>query len=263
MPELERKLEQLGAELEYPPTPPLTAAVGRRLQIGPRASARRRWRPLTARAALLATALLLLLAGGVVAAVPAARHAVLDLVGLRGATVERVPELPAGARIRLGAVLGWPTSLEGALPGLSFGPLLPEDLGEPNGVFGPAADAPPGGEISFTYPPRPGLPRSRYTGVGLLINEIDGSFAPGFFYKMAPRGVPIERLRVDGDEAVWVEGLHEFFYKDGATHTFYRGRARLAGNTLLVQVGSVMVRIEGELDLPRAMAMARSLRPAP
>jgi len=193
----------------------------------------------------------------VVAAVPSARHALLDLVGLRGATVERVESLPDDVEARLGVGLGKPTTLEPARRSLAFRPLLPAQLGEPNGVF--VLDDAPGGELSLTYAPRPGLPRSRYTGVGLLLNEINGNFAPGFFGKLVPRGVRLEWLRVAGRLALWIPGLHQFFYKD-STHTFRIGRTRLAGNTLLVQHGLVMVRIEGAFGLAKATAIDRSLR---
>jgi hypothetical protein len=135
--------------------------------------------------------------------------------------------------------------------------VLPASLGDPNGVYVAVHLPPPGGELSLTYAPRPGLPQSRYTGVGLLLNEIDGTFAPGFFGKLAPRGVRIQRLRVDGHEAIWVRGLHEFFYKD---YSYRQARTRLAANTLLVQHGPVMVRIEGKFGLVTAKAIARSLR---
>lgn len=81
---------------------------------------------------------------------------------------------------------------------------------------------------------------------------------PGFFGKLVPRGVRIMRLRIDGHYAIWVEGLHEFFYKDATIHTFRLGRTRLADNTLLVQRGPVMIRIEGEFvtsGLPQAEAL--------
>lgn len=261
MTELERKLRQLGAEVEYPPTPPLAPTVTRRLEEESARGGRRgrtAWRTRPARVALITIAVVLLLAGSVVAAVPAARHALLDLVGLRGATVERVPSLPGNLQARPGMGLGNPATLESARRSLAFRPLLPTGIGAPNGVF--VGHDPPGGELSLTYAPRPGLPRSRYTGVGLLIDEIHGNFAPGFFGKLVPRGVPIVRLRVAGEYAIWIEGLHEFFYKDAVTHTFRRGRTRLAGNTLLVQRGPVMVRIEGKFGLDKAAAISRSLR---
>ncbi|HEY0391637.1 MAG TPA: hypothetical protein VGC63_08010 [Solirubrobacterales bacterium] len=262
MTDFNQRLRQLGAEVEYPPTPPLARAVTQRLDderekpAGSWAGSLT-WPPLTARAALLAAVLLLLVAGTVVAAVPAARHALLDLVGLRGATVQRVDTLPEGVKARLGQGLGEASTLEAVERSVAFHPLLPSDLGEPNGVF--LNRDPPGGELSLTYAPRPGLARSRYTGVGLLVNEVNGTYVPGFFGKLIPRGVRIERLHVAGHHAIWVEGLHEFFYKD-STHTFRIERTRLAGNALLVQSGPVLVRIEGRLALGRAAAIARSLR---
>ena len=243
--------------------------MGERLRAGgtePRRA--RRWRPRTARVAILAAALLLLLAAGVVAAVPAARHAVLDLVGLRGATVERVPALPADVRVHFVDVLGKPTTLEAAEDALAFRPLLPARLGAPNGVFATGPEAPPGGELSLTYAPRPGLPQSKYTEVGLLLNEIDGNFAAGFFGKLMPRGSWVQRLQIGGDPAIWLAGLHGFYrrlhgfyYRD--SQPIYRiARLRLAGNTLLVQRGPMLVRLEGDFTLARAQAIARSLRPA-
>jgi hypothetical protein len=267
--ELERDLKRLGRDVEYPATPSLAAAVGRRLEgsrqpPAPDGRRDRRWRQPTLRAGLLAAALLLLLAASVTAAVPAAREAVLEFLGLRGATVERVPALPAGLHARPGLDLGRSVGLPGTRRRLGFRPLLPSDLGAPAAVFVNAD--PPGGELTLAYAPRPDLPRSRLTGVGLLVSEIRGGFGPGFYGKFAPPETEIERLRIDGHGAIWVQGLHGFqkrlhgfLYKD-ARHTFRTARARLAANTLLLQRGPVMVRVEGRIDLAKAEAIARSLR---
>lgn len=270
MTQLERELMQVGTHLAYPPTPPMAPTVATRLREAD--DARRRgapWRPRTARVAVLAAALLLLLAGAVVAAVPTARHALLDLVGIRGVTVERVPALPDGVEAHFHDVLGEPTTLESATDSLGFRPLLPAQLGEPNGIFVALPQerfAPPGGELSLTYAPRAGLPESKYTGVGLLVNEVNGNLAPGTFGKLMPPGAQAERLRIDGHLAVWLEGLHGFFrrlhgfyYRDSQP-IFRIGRVRLAANTLLIQRGSVLVRIEGEFSLSQATTIARSLR---
>jgi hypothetical protein len=64
---------------------------------------------------------------------------------------------------------------------------------------------------------------------------------------------------MDGDGAIWVEDLHEFFYKD-ASHTYRIGRSRLADNIRLVQHGAVMVRIEGALRPRHRNRDRRSLR---
>jgi hypothetical protein len=252
---LEQALRELAAEVEYPPTPPLAAAVAGRLEAGRRPARRR---SPARRAALPAAALVLLLAGTVIAAVPGARHAVLDLFGLRGATVERVGALPDDVVARPGLGLGRPVTPAQVRHRLAFDPLLPTGLGEPDGVF--VSPIPPGGQLSLTYPPGPETaPRSRYTGVGLLINEVRGLILPAFYGKMVPRGVRIERLEIEGRPAVWVRGLHEFQYVD-RNHTFRIDRTRLAGRALLVQYRWLTVRIEGELSLAEATRIARSLR---
>jgi len=150
-----------------------------------------------------------------------------------------------------------PTTLAAARHGLVFEPLLPSGLEGPNGVFLDPSIL--GGALNLTYPPQPDLPRSRLTGVGLLVDELEGQAAPGFYGKMVPPGARIERFRLDRQFAVWIEGLHAFVYKPHADFTFHIGHSRLAANALLVQHGAVMVRLEGKLDKATALAIARTL----
>jgi hypothetical protein len=263
MTELEKRLVELGGELDLPVTPPLAARVGGELRGG--VARNRRYatesrharRVPRLRLALLVLLAALLLAAGAVAAVPSARHAVLEFLGLRGETIERVPQLPENVRAKPGWKLGRPTTLAAARHGLIFEPLLPAGIAGPNGVFLDSSIL--GGALNLTYPPQPGLPRSRLTGVGLLVDELNGQAAPGFYGKMVPRDARIERFRLGGQFAVWVEGLHAFLYKPSADYTFHFGRSRLAANALIVQHGDVMVRLEGEFDKSTAVAIARSL----
>src|SRR5215218_10294639 len=112
MAELERMLRRLEAELDWPETPDLASTVSARLRAAapaappgkpapptprrPLARALRRPLAIGLRGSLaLAAILTLVLAGAVMAAVPGVRHAVLDLFGLRGATVERRQTLPS------------------------------------------------------------------------------------------------------------------------------------------------------------------------
>jgi hypothetical protein len=268
MAELEKRLVELGADLDLPATPPLAGRVGTELGEAERAGARRRL-PVGARSprarpavprrrlALLVALAVLLLAAGAVAAVPSARHTVLELLGLRGETIERVPKLPENVRAKPGWKLGKPTTLAAARHGLVFEPLLPSGIAGPNGVFLDPTIL--GGALNLTYPPQPRLPRSRLTGVGLLVNELEGQAAPGVYGKMVPPGARIERFRLDGQFAVWIEGLHVFVYKPHADFTFHTDHSRLAADALLVQHGNVMVRLEGKFDKATAIAIARSL----
>lgn len=257
MAELEQRLAELAERLEVPATPPLAARVGDELRAAEPPASPRRGTP-RLRLALLVAAAVLLLAAGAVAAVPATRDAVLELLGLRGETIERVPKLPENARAKPAWRLGRPTTLAAARPRLPFTPLLAAGLEGPNGVF--LNYGTPGRSLNLTYPPQRGLPRSRFTGVGLLVNELNGHAAPGFYGKMVPRDARVERFGIDGHFAVWVEGLHLFFYKPATDNTFHIGHSRLAANALLVQRGNVMVRLEGEFDKATAIAIARTLQ---
>ncbi len=75
------------------------------------------------------------------------------------------------------------------------------------------------------------------------------------FFRFA--GIEVERS--GGGSALWLEGAHPVVYvgRDGIEHM---ESARLAGDTLVVQVGSVTVRLEGDFTRDQAVAVAGSLR---
>jgi hypothetical protein len=253
MPDLERDLARLGAELRFPDSPGLAAAVAERLAAEP---VRARPRFVLPRALAIALASLLLLAGAVMAAVPGARHAVLDFLGLRGATVERRPTLPPPARTM--PELGRRTSLAELRRSVDFPLLVPAELGPPDGSYLRAET--PGGEAGLAYRPRPGLPRARQTGLGLLITEFRGDLHPDYVGKIGTQATAVERLRVGRYPAVWVAGApHEFFYRTPSGE-LREDSLRLAGNVLLVERGRLLVRLEGAISRARAVAIARSLR---
>jgi len=271
VPELERMLTQLGRELDYPKTPDLAGTVAARLRelgsqaapAAPTARARRLPRLLPPaglrRSLALALIALLVLAGTVFAAVPGVRDAVLEFFGLRGATVERremLPEVPRVRPLRLGERV----SLAEASKSLSFTPLVPATLGPPDAVY--VRRGVPGGEVSLAYKPRPGLPEARSTKLGLLLGEFRGDLAPEYIGKVAPQTTKIERLRVDGARAIWIEGApHFFFYRaPGSAYGVTERSLRLAANVLLLEGGRMLVRLEGAFDRERAVVIARSLR---
>ena len=256
MTELERMLARLGEQLDWPATPDLAAGVRHRLR---RPEPRRRLLPAAGLRRALALALigLLVLAGGVLAAVPAARDAVLDLLGLQGATVERVTTLPTPPPERP-LDLGRRTTLSGAAERLGFDPLVPAELGPPDGVY--VRRGLPGGELSLAYRARPGLPRAPSTRLGLLVGEFRGDLSPEYVGKIVGESSSVERLRVDGARALWVEGAPHFFFYRGPHGEFVESSLRLAGNVLLLEHGRLLVRLEGSFDRERAVSLARSLR---
>jgi hypothetical protein len=257
MSDLELRLTQLGRELDWPETPELAPAVRRRLAAP--APARRR-RPVVFRRSLaIALASLLVLAGGVFAAVPGVRDAVLEFFGLQGATVERREELPMLPSLRP-LELGTRTTLDRASESLGFEPLVPRAAGSPDAVF--ESLQAPGGELSLAYRPKRGLPEASTTGLGLLVGEFRGDLLPQYIGKIAGGATRIERLRVDGERAIWIEGApHLFFYRPPDSD-FAESELRLAGNVLLLERGNLMVRLEGAFDRERALELARSLQPA-
>jgi hypothetical protein len=277
MPELERSLARLGEELDWPRTPDLKASVMARLeepaaaaQPAPRApdapatppAPRRRFAGLLPPAGLrrslaLAAVGLLLLAGTVFAAAPGVRDAVLDFLGLQGATVERRDSLPTPPPERP-LDLGSRTTLAQARDRLGFAPLVPDALGKAEGVY--VRTGLPGGELSLAYRARPGLPRARSTRLGLLVTEFRGDLSPDYISKVVGSGTGTDRLRVDGDRAIWIEGAPHFFLYRGPDGTFVETQLRIAQNVLLLERGRLLVRLEGAFDRQRALAIARSLR---
>jgi hypothetical protein len=262
MSELERRLTALGRDLDWPPTPDLASAVAARLPeaapaTAPRPARRRLLPPAGFRRSLaLALVALLVLAGGVFAAVPSVRDSVLEFFGLQGATVERREELPPPpppAPLQLGER----TTLEEAPDSLSFDPLVPSDLGEPDGVY--VNDLAPGGSVALTYRPAERLPEARSTGLGLLVEEFRGDLAPEFILKTAGEATRVERLRIDGERALWLEGAPHFFFYQPPNAEFRDEELRIAQNVLLLEQGKLLVRLEGAFSLDRAVELARSL----
>jgi hypothetical protein len=284
MRDLEQTLIQIGRELEWPETPDLASSVMARLEAlpgepappgaeaaPPAADARppATGRPHRARfagllpprglrrALVLAVVSLLVLSGAVFAAVPSVRDAVLEFIGLQGATVERRETLPPAPPIEP-LDLGTRTTLEAADERLAFDPLVPTDPGEPDAVY--VSDRAPGGELSLTYRPRAGLPRARTTGLGLLITQFRGDLTPEFFGKLAGPGASLEELTVGGEPAAWIEGAEHFFFYRGPNGQVIEHELRLAQNVLLMQRGPLLVRLEGAFDRDRGLEIAASLR---
>jgi hypothetical protein len=257
MPELEQRLAQLREELDWPATPDLVASVMARVEAEHPPTRRRRAFPIARRSLVLAFAVLLLLAGAAFAALPGVRDAVLDFFGLQGATVERRSTLPPAPPPRP-LELGTRTTLADVGDELGFAPLVPADPGKPDAVY--VRQTVPGGELSLTYRPRAGLPRARSTDLGLLVTEFRGDLSPEYAGKIAGQATTVERLRVDGDPAIWVGGAPHFFFYRRPGGQFADRPLRIAQNVLLLQRGRLLIRLEGAMDRDRAIAIAGSLR---
>jgi hypothetical protein len=222
MPELDVALRELGRQVEFPPTPDLASSIRGRLERP------RRWlRPAAIALAVLVVAI------GAALAVPPARTAILDWLGLRGVSIVRVDELPPTSPIgRLD--LGRRVTLEEAPPWT----LVPDD--EPDSVF---VDD---GTVSLLW----GTPAD----VRLLLTEFRGK---AYIEKLIQPNADVEPVSVNGRSGAWLEQPHVVVFKDP------RGRVRdnagrLAGKTLLWQHGELTLRLEGALSKAEALRIARS-----
>ena len=225
MPDLERDLVALGAVLDLPVERDLAPAVLARLH---RHHHTGRWR----RAAGIAV-LVLVVGLAATMAVPDARTAVLHFLGIKGATVIRVEELPPAAPAP--PEFGESVGLAEAERVVGFRPLL-VDGRDPDDVridrFSPSF-------IMLLY----GEPELRLR----LIQMVGGTIE-----KYALTEQRVERVKVDGRPGIWVEGRHV------VSGLF--GLPRLAGNVLLWEQDGLTLRLEGRFTKEQALELARSVR---
>jgi hypothetical protein len=230
MPELETALRQLGAELEFPPAPDVASTIRGRLER-PRA-----WR----RPVLIAFALLLV-ALGAAFAVPSARTAILDWLGLRNVSVVRVDHLPAAksfSRVDLGSEVTLAEAKRSA-PWL----LVPDE--QPDHVY--VSEIVPGGRLTLLW----GTP----TAVRLLLTETTGR---AYIEKVVQGDTQVERVDI-GQGGAWFQGQHVVMFQD-RNGVFREARARLAKSTLAWQMDDVTLRLEGEISKAEAVRIARTVR---
>ncbi|HEY8864845.1 MAG TPA: hypothetical protein VIO37_11860 [Candidatus Dormibacteraeota bacterium] len=259
MPELEQRLSNLGVELDWPATPNLVPAV--RSRITTPVVLRGPW--YQSRWALAAVAVVIALAALV--AYQPSRDAIASWVNVhvffqRVQTVPTPSPLPPGTLgQRLG--LGSQTMLSDAQKQVSWHVMAPSSLGQPDEVYLQLPPtAPAKGEVTLVYATRPGIPVAGETGVSMLVTEAQGAVDRNFFGKMLGPGTTLEEVTVAGHHGYWVAGsLHDFYFID-ANGSFRSETMRLATNTLVLDLGGTVVRIEGNLTKTQALDIAASLR---
>jgi hypothetical protein len=249
MPELERELRELGRALDLPAPPgDLAARVREAIAGGP---APRPGRAPGRRALVVALAVLVLAALGALA-VPQARTAILEWLGLRGASVERVETHPVAPTVPDDLGLGELVTLAEARE------LAPFELVEPGAAgLGPPGEvrfepATAGGQVAFVWLDGTGDPE-------LLLTEFRAPLGFDFVQKLAGPETEVARVDVNGEPGLWLEGApHAFYYLDSAGEP-REETLRLARNTLLWERGTLTFRLEGDLTQAEALRLARSL----
>jgi hypothetical protein len=238
MSELELALNQIGRELDYPEAPDLTGAVRQRLAEGRRP---RSWRrPLVLALAALAVAV------GAVLAVPQARSAVLDWLGIGAVTIRQVEGLPEVELATGDLGVGERVSLAEARERVRFPVRVPTLPGyeDPNVYY---AEPLPTGQVSFVY--------GSLDKPQLLITQVS---ALGALEKLVNTATRIERVSTDDASGVWIEGERHFLFYPGAER---EEPFRLVGNTLVLERNDgVTVRIEADISKEQALRIAESMR---
>ncbi len=240
---LESDLRDLGAVLAYPPTPELEGPVLARLAARRRPAVR-----LAPRIALVA-AVVVALAVVTVAAVPPAREAVADLLGIGRVQVEVVPELPP---VAADLQLGRQVTLAEARAASAVEVPVPAELGAPVAVY-----LAPDGIVTLAWAPRPGLPDVAGSGVGALLSVLPEPgviIAKQITVETEPRSVVVA-----GQPGLFLEGGPHVVFLEPRPGEAVETRGRLAGNTLLWERGEATMRLEADVDLPTAVRIAESL----
>ncbi len=254
MSELELELRALA--VEWPETPDLASGIESRLARSAPAPSRRH--RLLARPAWQLAVALVALVIAIVAAVPPARSAVLDLFGI--SSVEVVREEPQPSRFASGLGLGDAVTLSDARRRAGFDVVVPSAVGEPDAVY--LFDSVEGGRrVDFVYRPRDGLPEASSTGAGLLVTQFEAVAEP-VIQKTIGATATLERLTVGGDPAFFITGEdHGFAYIPTRGGAAFEPQ-RLAGNTLLVdRSDGILLRIEGDIPRDEAVRIALSAEP--
>jgi hypothetical protein len=254
-------VERVAREVDFPETPPLAAAVRRRIDAGPMPVGTIRlprthpslWRPVVAGVSVVVIVLALTLSLSVTA-----RRAVADLLGIVGIhiTFDETPEVspPPESELRLGERIG----LAAASKRAGFDVALPRDPaieGMRPAVYYDAAIG-RSGMVSIVYPDD----ATTASDARLLVTQFVASVDEAFFKKVEVPGGKVSAAPVGSEAGYWISGKPHLIYYVDEDGSFREETVRLAGNVLLWDEGGVTYRVEGAESRGEALRIARSLR---
>ena len=232
---LEAALLQLAAEIDFPPTPDLRRSVVERAP----APTCRWWPSAWPRAAALAVIVTLLV-------VATAAALVLVLPGLR---ITTVPTVPTAEAVASQLALGDP------IPAGTVGAGIPAALGPPDEAYVIGDHE----VLSLVYLADDQLPDLTGSGIGLLVQVIDGALDRERVEKLVAEGATVTPVQVGADAGFWIEGLpHLVRYTDPEGRERSQ-RTRLVGDTLVWERGGALYRIESGLGLDGTVRIAESI----
>lgn len=190
----------------------------------------------------LLVAVLALVVGGGVLAAPGVGSGLLERLGLKGATVTRVRELPP-APLGGPLALGTRVSLADAERAARRALVRPAVLGAPREVY---VD---GDAVTFVHRARSGRP--------ILFSQVPGSTRP-YAQKLVTERV--RRVQVAGGPGLLLRGHHVVVFARPGGGEPAVSEARLSKNALLWERGALLLRIEAEQPPGELLRIARSVR---
>ncbi|GIJ24135.1 hypothetical protein [Micromonospora lutea] len=246
MDDLERELRDLATWLETPEPPQVAAQVRARLATTPRTrrvARRRRWR--YALAAALAALLVAVLPPGR-AALADAVAGLLRFAGITISTSSTAPALTPPTGVPSPPPAQRSAALDEAQRLVRFPIRTPAALGPPERTL--LADPDDAGSYRVAT--------LLYRSGTVRLDTFDGGLDPVFFKQAGGSGAQWTSVGAAG--AIWVGGPHPVSYldRDGRVR---QESARLAAATLIWEDAGVTYRLEGDLTLSEAVAIAVTL----
>ena len=255
--ELERELRELGALIDYPPTPDVARAARNVLEEEEDSRARRfRMAFPTLRWAAVAAAFVLVVAVPTLS--PGLRATVSDWfvaedfqsTGVDAGSPERQSEAGApAAGVSKSATTpaqapqfsGERISVREAQARMDGTLLLPRTpkLGKPEEIYTVGTASKEGVMLVYKY----GLPPLGDTGIHLVLTEVPGDLEPAYLTGRTTAGSKFDRVSVDGNPGYWRSAGN-----------------RLPGQTLLWEQGGVALRLEANVKKEQAIRIAESAR---
>lgn len=242
---VDSRLLNLGAELDYPATPDFSTAVLRDISAS-RAPGRRRL--------LVAVAVVVATVTVVAALIPGVRETVKAWLGIGGVVIERVGPLDSSPTTVSDSVdsplsglsLGDPATLQEAASVIGMAVPASSMLGDPDAVYIDAQRA------TLTF-------GSQAPDETLLVTVFRGDLEPAIL-KQLPGDARLELVTINGEDGIWISGEPHavlFFDEQGGLQ---EESGRLVGNSLLWEAGVLTLRLEGVVDVERAIEIAESFR---
>jgi hypothetical protein len=252
MADVEQRLTELAAGIEWPATPQLTFRIPTR-QIS---WYRNRWALAAVAVIVAAAALFVYTPSREAIASWVNLHVLIKVVPTGPAKPSPLPPGPLGKRLGLGSR----TTLLRAQEQIVWHIVIPASLDNPDEVYlQPPPDAPSQGEVTLVYAARPGIRVSGQTGVSVLVTEARGAVDTNLFGKTLGPGTTVEQVTVAGHQGYWFSGQpHIFSFMDAGGSVRFE-TLRLATNTLIIDDGGTIIRIEGDLTKDQVLQIAASL----